>query len=37
MPEGQFFAAVGNDSFSEILTKLRSKQAEQEWQRLQKV
>jgi carotene isomerase len=37
MPEGKFFAAVGNNSFSEILTKLRTKQAVQEWQKLQTV
>ena len=37
MPEGQFFAAVGNESFIEILTKLGNKQAIQEWQRLQTV
>ncbi|MFN9647682.1 MAG: phytoene desaturase family protein [Pseudanabaena sp.] len=37
MPEGQFFAAVGNESFIDILTKLRNKEAVKEWQRLQTV
>jgi len=37
MTEGQFFAAVGNESFIEILTKLRNKEAVQEWQRLQTI